>query len=146
MIIENYIVIRFKTFDPLHNMAIKLWINYQNLYYVFKTQPLRPQLGIVSPWSLSPLLLLCSALALAISFHWPLKFWQSKSPVSYVYFQISVCVYMYTYIYTHIHTYMHVYPPSLFFFWRTMEAYILFCTSLFFFPLNLSWRFFHVSK
>ena len=68
MIVENYI----ESWDSelQHSMDGKLWINYQNLWYIFQIQCLQPHLETLSLWWLFSLQLLCPASALAIASHW----------------------------------------------------------------------------
>ena len=67
MIVENYI----ESWDSelQHSMARKLWINYQNVWYIFQIQCLQPHLETLSLWWLFSLQLLCPASALTISSH-----------------------------------------------------------------------------
>ena len=68
MIVENYI----ESWDSelQHCMVGKLWINYQNLCYIFQIQCLQPHLETLSLGWLFSLQLLCPASALAIASHW----------------------------------------------------------------------------
>ena len=68
MIVENYI----ESWDSelQHSMVEKLWINYQNLSYIFQIQYLLPHLETLSLGWLFSLQLLCPASALAIVSHW----------------------------------------------------------------------------
>ena len=68
MIVENYI--QSWDFELQHSMAGKLWMNYQNLWYIFQIQCLQPHLETLSLWWLISLQLLCPASALAICSHW----------------------------------------------------------------------------
>ena len=67
MIVENYI--QSWDFELQHSMAGKLWMNYQNLWYIFQIQCLQPHLETLSLWWLFSLRLLCPASALTISSH-----------------------------------------------------------------------------
>ena len=51
-------------------MTRKLWISYQNIWYIFQIQCLQSHLETLSLWWLFSLQLLCPASALAISSHW----------------------------------------------------------------------------
>ena len=68
VIVENYI----ESWDSelQHSMARKLWMNYQNLWYIFQIQCLQPHLETLSLWWLFSLQLLCLASALTICSHW----------------------------------------------------------------------------
>ena len=67
MIVENYM----ESWDSeQHSTDGKLWINYQNLWYIFQIQCLQPHLETLSLWWLFSLQLLCPASALTIPSHW----------------------------------------------------------------------------
>ena len=67
-IVEKYI--ESSDFELKHSIIRKLWINYQNIWYIFQIQCLQPHSETLSLWWLFSLQLLCPASALAISSHW----------------------------------------------------------------------------